>query len=107
MCRLPSRPISSRRSPTIQLITPLGLHLIATVAPPDWFDPAAPIVEGDMVVESIGGVDVYVTTAVPESYAIGSVGWVCGEFVWFIDAAWGTVDELTDWARQLISSAGC
>jgi hypothetical protein len=91
----------------IQFITPLGLVLIATVAPPDWFDPRAPIVEGEMVVEQIGGVDVYVTTAVPESYAVGSVGWRCGEFVWFIDAAYGTVDELTAWAGDLIESAGC
>ena len=91
----------------IQFITPLGLHLIATVAPPEWFDPAAPIVEGDMVVQEIDGVEVYVTTAVPESYAVGSVGWVCGDEVWFIDSAYGTVDELTEWAARLISTAGC
>ena len=91
----------------IQFITPLGLHLFATVAPPDWFDPAAPIVEGEMAVEQIEGVDVYVTTAVPESYAIGSVGWTCGDYVWFIDAAYGTLDELIDWTSQLISSTGC
>ncbi len=92
---------------SIQFITPRGLHLFATIAPPDWFDPDAPIVEGDMTVEQIEGVDVYVTTAGPESYAIGSVGWVCGDYVWFIDAAWGTLDELTDWTSQLISSTGC
>ncbi len=91
----------------IQFITPLGLHLIATVAPPDWFDPAAPLVEGEMAVERIGGIDVYVTAAVPESYAIGSVGWTCGRYVWFIDAVNGTLDELTDWAAQLISSTDC
>ncbi len=91
----------------IQFITPLGLHLIATVAPPEWFDPAAPMVEGEMVVEQIGGIDVYVTTAVAESYAIGSVGWTCGQYVWFIDAVNGTLDELTDWTAQLISSTDC
>ena len=91
----------------VQSITPLGLILIATVAPPDWFDPAAAIVEGEMTVERIGGVDVYVTLAVPESYAVGSVGWLCGDFVWFIDAAYGTLDELTAWAGTLIESTGC
>ncbi len=91
----------------IQFITPLGLHLIATVAPPDWFDPTAPIVEGEMVVEQIGGVDVYVTAAVPGSYAVGSVGWVCGDHVWFVDASYGSVDELTAWTADLIESAGC
>jgi hypothetical protein len=90
----------------IQFITPLGLHLIATVSP-GWFEPDAPIVEGDMVVEQIDGVDVYVTTAVPASYAVGSVGWTCGDYVWFMDAAYGSVDELTDWAAQLIASSGC
>lgn len=91
----------------VQFVTPLGLHLIATIAPPDWFDPAAPIVEGEMAVERIAGVDVYVTTAVPESYAIGSVGWACDDYVWFIDAAYGTLEELTDWTAQLIESSGC
>ena len=60
-----------------------------------------------MAVEQIAGVDVYVTTAVPESYAIGSVGWACGDYVWFIDAAYGTMTELTDWTAQLIASSGC
>jgi hypothetical protein len=91
----------------IQFITPLGLHLIATVAPPEWFDPAAPIVDGPMSVERIGNVDVHVTVAVPESYAIGSVGWTCGDHVWFIDSAYGTVEELLDWTSHLISSTGC
>lgn len=50
----------------VQFVTPLGLHLIATIAPPDWFDAAAPIVEGEIAVERIAGVDVYVTAAVPE-----------------------------------------
>jgi hypothetical protein len=91
----------------IQFITPLGLHLVATAAPLDWFDPTAPIVDGDMVVERIGGVDVYVTTASATSYAVGSVGWTCGDFVWFIDSSYGTVNELVDWVRQLIETAGC
>lgn len=91
----------------IQLITPLGLHLVATVAPPEWFDPAAPIIEGEMVVIDAGGVDVYVTSAAPGSYAVGSVGWHCGAYVWFIDSSWGSVDELVAWARTLIDSAGC
>jgi hypothetical protein len=91
----------------VQFVTPLGLHLIGTIAPPDWFDPAAPIVEGEMAVEQIAGVDVYVTNAVPESYAIGSVGWACDDYVWFIDAAYGTLEELTDWTAQLIASSGC
>ena len=91
----------------IQFITPLGLHLIATIAPPEWFDPAAALVEGDMTVEDIGGVDVYVTTAVPDSYAVGSVGWTCGDYVWFIDSTWGTLDELVEWSAQLIESGGC
>ena len=91
----------------VQFVTPLGLHLIATIAPPDWFDPAAPIVEGEIAVERIAGVDVYVTTAVPESYAIGSVGWACDGYVWFIDAAYGSLEELTDWTAQLIESSGC
>ncbi len=92
---------------TIQFITPAGLHLIATVAPPDWFDPAAPIVEGEMVVEQIDGVDVHVTTAAPGSYATGLVGWACGDYVWFIDSVYGTVGELVDWTGQLVASAGC
>ncbi len=91
----------------VQFITPLGLHLIGTIAPPDWFDPAAPIVEGEMAVERIAGVDVYVTTAVPESYAIGSVGWACDDYVWFVDSVHGTIAELTDWTAQLIASNGC
>ncbi len=91
----------------VQFITPLGLHLIATVAPPDWFDPAAALVEGEMTVERIGGVDVYVTAAVPESYAVGAVGWTCGDHVWFIDSSYGTVDELRDWTSHLIESLEC
>ena len=89
----------------IQFVTPEGLHLIATVAPPEWFDPAAELVEGEMTVEQIDGVDVYVTTGVPESYAVGSVGWQCGDVVWFIDSSWGTVDELVAWAERLITAA--
>lgn len=91
----------------IQFVTPLGLHLVATVAPPDLFDPAAPIVDGEMVVQPVDDTDVYVTTAAPASYAVGSVGWSCGEHVWFIDSAYGTVDELLDWAAQVIEAAGC
>ncbi len=91
----------------IQFVTPEGLHLIATVAPPEWFDPRAELVEGEMTVEQVDGVDLYVTTAVPESYAVASVGWQCGDVVWFIDSSWGTVDELVEWAEQLISSAEC
>lgn len=91
----------------IQFVTPLGLHLVATVAPPDWFDPTAPIVDGEVAVEQIGGVDVHVTTASAASYAVGSVGWTCGDHVWFIDSSYGTVDELRDWASHLIETAGC
>jgi hypothetical protein len=91
----------------IQFITPLGLHLIATVAADGLFDPAAPLVEGETNVENVRGVDVYVTTGAPDSYAVASVGWMCGEYVWFIDSAWGTVDELVDWAAVMIESAGC
>jgi hypothetical protein len=91
----------------IQFITPLGLHLIATVAADGLFDPAAALVEGEMTVQSVQGVDVYVTTGAPDSYAVASVGWVCGEYVWFIDSAWGTVDELVDWATVMIESTGC
>lgn len=91
----------------IQFITPLGLHLIATVAADGLFDPAAPLVEGEMTVESVGDVDVYVTTGTADSYAIASVGWICGEYVWFIDSAWGTVDELVDWAAAMIESTTC
>lgn len=92
---------------TIQFVTPLGLHLVATVAPPDWFDPAARIVEGDMTLRSVGDVEVFVTTAVPTSYAVGSVGWACGDHVWFIDSSYGTVDELLDWAAQVIDADEC
>jgi hypothetical protein len=91
----------------IQFITPLGLHLIATVAPDGLFDPASELVEGEMVVESVQGVDVYVTTGSPDSYAVASVGWICGDYVWFIDSAWGTVDELLDWATVMIDSVQC
>jgi hypothetical protein len=96
-----------REIAAIQFVTPLGLHLIATVAADGLFDPAATLVEGEMTVESVGGVDVYVTTGSPDSYAVASVGWTCGEYVWFIDSAWGTVDELADWATTMIESAGC
>jgi hypothetical protein len=89
----------------IQFVTPLGLHLIATVAPDGLFDPAAALVDGEMIIESVNGVDVYVTTGSPDSYAVASVGWTCGDVVWFIDSVWGTVDELVDWATDLIDSA--
>ena len=91
----------------IQFVTPLGLHLIATVAPDGLFDPAARLVEGEMSTQRVGGVEVYVTTGSPDSYATASVGWTCGEYVWFIDSVWGTVDELVDWAAAMIESAGC
>ena len=91
----------------IQFITPLGLHLIATVAADGLFDPATPLVEGEVTVEKVGGVDVYVTKGAPDSYAVASVGWTCGEYVWFLDSAWGTVDELVDWAAAMIESTGC
>ncbi|HSM66684.1 MAG TPA: hypothetical protein VK860_10300, partial [Ilumatobacteraceae bacterium] len=92
---------------SIQFVTPLGLHLVAVVAPPEGFDPAAPIVEGEMTVQRVGDVEVFVTSAAPTSYAVGSVGWTCGDRVWFIDSSYGTVDELLDWAAQVIEAAGC
>lgn len=92
---------------SIQFVTPLGLHLVAIVAPPDRFDPGAPIVEGEMVTQQIGGVEVFVTTAAPTSYAVASVGWTCANHVWFIDSSYGTVDELVDWAAQIIETDGC
>ena len=91
----------------VQFITPAGLHLIATVAPPEWFDPAARIVDGEMAIATFAGIDVYVTTASAGSYAVASVGRDCGYFVWFIDSLYGTVDELVDWAATLIASTGC
>lgn len=91
----------------VQFATPDGLLLVATVGTPDWFDPAAELFDGEQTIEDIGGIDVYVTTGVPESYAVGSVGWSCGEFVWYIDAVYGTMDELTEWAGRLIDAAGC
>ena len=91
----------------IQFITPLGLHLIAVVAPPDWFEHGGPMVEGETTVDQIGGIDVSVTTAAPESYAVGAVGWECGGYGWFIDSSRGSVDELIDWTALLIESAGC
>lgn len=91
----------------IQHITPEGLVLIATIGPPDWFDVAAVLFEGEQTVEQIGGVDVYVTTGAPTAYATASVGWMCGEYVWYIDSVYGTVEELTDWAATIIESTGC
>jgi len=91
----------------VQFITPEGLILIGTIGPPDWFDPAAQLFDGEMSVEQIGGVDVYVTTGAADAYAVGSVGWMCGDYVWYIDAVYGTVEELTDWATTVIESTGC
>lgn len=91
----------------VQHITPEGLVLIATIASPDWFDPAARLFEGDQSVERIAGVEVYVTRGAPDAYAEASVGWVCGEYVWYIDSVYGTVEELTRWTATLIESTGC
>jgi hypothetical protein len=92
---------------SIQHITPLGLHLIATVATPDWFDPAAKLFPGETTVERVAGVEVYVTRGEPDAYAVGSVGWSCGEYVWFLDSVWGSVEELLDWAAAIIEAAPC
>lgn len=91
----------------IQFVTPAGLPLIATVAPVGDFDPTAPIVDGERATVDVAGTDVLVTTASPDSYAAASVGWECGDHVWFIDAAWGTVDELVAWTSELIAAGGC
>jgi hypothetical protein len=91
----------------LQFATPRGLLLIATVAPVGDFDPAAPYVDGQRSIESIAGVDVTVTTGDPGAYAVGSVGWVCGDHVWFIDSVWGSVVELSDWSAEVIAAADC
>ncbi len=91
----------------VQFITPAGLHAFATVGPTDWFDPAAELFEGERSVETVGGVEVYVTEGAPEAYATGSVGWECGGYVWYVETTWGTVDELVDVARTLIDIADC
>ena len=67
----------------------------------------APLVKGETTVESVGDVDVYVTTGTADSCTITSVGWSCGQYVWFIDSAWGTVNELVDWAAAMIDATGC
>lgn len=91
----------------LQMITPLGLHLIPTIGPIGWFDPAAELFPGEQTVETIEGVDVYVTRGSPDAYAVASVGWKCDGYVWYIDAVWGTVDELVDWARTMIQTSPC
>lgn len=87
--------------------TAVHAALTAMVAPDGMFDPAAALVEGAMTVEGVGGVEVYVTRGSPDVYAVVSVGWKCGGYVWFIDFVWGMVDELVDWAAAMIGSAGC
>jgi hypothetical protein len=91
----------------IQFVTPRGLQLVATVAPEGWFDPDAGFVEGDTTVEQLDGVDVWVTRAAPESFAVASTAWVCDGYVWFIDSSWGTVEELVEWTALVISSTAC
>lgn len=92
---------------SIQFVTPLGLAAVAIVAPTGDFDVFAPIVDGERATVDVAGTDVLVTTASPESYAVASVGWECGDHVWFIDSAWGTVDELVAWTGELIAAGGC
>lgn len=91
----------------IQFVTPKGLPAVAVIAPVGQFDVFAPIIEGDRATEVVGGVDVVVTTGAPTSYAVASAAWECGEYVWFIDSVWGTVDELVEWVGDLISADGC
>jgi hypothetical protein len=91
----------------LQMITPLGLHLVPTIGPVGWFDPAAELVPGEQTTEISGGIDVYVTTGAPDAYAVASVGWECDGHVWFFDSLYGTVDELVDWAHAVIDTAGC
>lgn len=91
----------------IQFVTPSGLPLIATVAPIGEFDPAASLVPGERTVVDTDGVEVHVTQGTPDAYAVGSVGWSCEGYVWFIDSVWGSVDELVDWAGNVIAAAPC
>lgn len=91
----------------IQFVTPAGLILLATVAPVGDFDPTAALIEGERTLDEISGIDVVVTTGASDSYAVGSVGWTCGDSVWFIDSVWGTVDELVDWVDALVSTGAC
>ena len=91
----------------LQMVTPLGLHVIPTVGSIGWFDPAVELFPGRRSVERVGDVDVYVTVGDPEAYAVASVGWECDDHVWYFDAIWGTADELLDWAETLIVTAGC
>ena len=91
----------------VQHVTPLGLHLIATIAPPEWFSPDAALFPGTTTVESIEGVDVHLTVGEGDAYAVASVGWLCGDHVWYIDSLFGTPDELLDWAGVLIETGDC
>lgn len=91
----------------LQMITPLGLHLIPTVGQIGWFDPAIELFPGEQTLEQVAGRPVYVTRAEPEAYAVGSTGWECDGHVWYVDSTWGSIDELLDWTEALITTAGC
>ena len=105
----PAEPVSvGSEIAQIQFVTPLGLHLIALIAPTDdWYGPDLELFEGEQEVVEIGGVDVYLTRGAPEAYAVASVSWICDDNVWLIDSVWGTVDELVAWTETLIATQGC
>lgn len=51
----------------IEFVTPLGLPLIATVAPLGEFDHNAPIVEGERSIVEVAGTEVHLTPGAPDS----------------------------------------
>jgi hypothetical protein len=92
---------------SVQMITPLGLHLVPVIGSVGWFDPAAELFSGKQTTETLEVIEVYVTTGAPDAYAVASVGWECNGYVWYFDSLYGTVAELVDWADTVIVAAGC
>jgi hypothetical protein len=91
----------------IQFVTPRGLQLVATVAPSGAFEPDEGFLEGETSVVNLSGTDVWLTRASPGSSAVASVAWACGNYVWFIDSWWGSVEELVEWTGVVISTIAC
>lgn len=97
----------------LSFVTPLGLAGETRVAPLGWIDVTTEWHGRPVAVEQLGGVDVYLSEPGPPddadilTYDLAHFTFECGEHVWHMITAYGTVEELRDLVAELIAVQEC
>ncbi len=87
--------------------TPLGNVMVATVGPLTDFDPIEGYLRGERRLVEISGTSVQFSLAGEGQFGVAEGGFLCSSWGWRLEAAMGTVDELTGFLRALIPILDC